>query len=77
MKGNGCKSHPASILSGIPQGSVLGPIQFIIYINDLPDVVHAESNLFVDDTKIIKTIKSREDAKSLQSDIKALEQWSK
>lgn len=76
VKVNGCKSHPASVLSGIPQGSVLGPILFIIYINDLPDVVHAESYMFADDTKIIKTIKSREDAKSLQSDIKALELWS-
>ena len=47
---NGVKSDPATVFRGIPQGSVLGPILFIIYINHLPDVVKCD--LFAGDTKI-------------------------
>jgi hypothetical protein len=48
--------------SGIPQGSVLGTILFVIYINDMPDCVAATAYLFVDDTKLCKEIRSPEDS---------------
>ena len=70
------KSDPATVLSGIPQGSVLGPILFVIYRNDLPEVVKFGTYLFADDTKIFRQITTKEDALQLQSDIDSLGQWS-
>ena len=70
------KSDPAIALSGISQGSVLGSILFVIYINDLPEVVKCGTYLFVDDTKIFRQITTKEGAFQLQSDINSLEQWS-
>lgn len=74
---NGEESILGHVLSGIPQGSVLGPILFVIYINDILENINADGLLFADDTKIFKTIMSREDALSLQTDIDLLEQWSR
>jgi hypothetical protein len=44
------------VTSGIPQGSVLGPVLFVLYINDLPDVVKSNIIMFADDTKVYNTI---------------------
>ena len=49
---NGVKSSTRPVTSGIPQGSVLGPILFVIFINDMPDVINSLSNLFADDAKV-------------------------
>ena len=76
VKVNGKNSSAVPLLSGIPQGSVLGPILFIIYINDLLDNISSNELLFADDTKIFAGIKSREDAETLQADINNLEKWS-
>ena len=73
---NGEKSEKASVLSGIPQGTVLGPILFVIYINDILDNIKSNGFLFAYDTKIFRKITSREDALTLQSDVKSLEEWS-
>ena len=73
---NGTKSEPGSGISGIPQGSVLGPLLFVVYINDLLDNISSAGLMFADDTKIFRLISSREDALELQSDIAKLEDWS-
>ena len=65
---NGEKLEETAVLSGIPQGSVLGPLLFVVYINDLPQSVKSNIFLYADDTKILKQITSKEDALDLQSD---------
>ena len=76
VKVNHTESEPTSVLSGIPQGSVLGPVLFVLYINDLPETVKSDILLFADDTKIMRTITTREDACTLQNDIDSLQHWS-
>jgi ribonuclease P/MRP protein subunit RPP40 len=76
VKVNGAESKSSSVISGVPQGSVLGPILFIVYINDLLENIESEGLLFADDTKIFNYIASRKDALTLQSDIYSLENWS-
>ena len=57
------------------QGSVLGQILFIIYVNNLPDVVQSNLWMFADDTKIYHTISSDEDSILLQSDLHSIMRW--
>ena len=64
------------MISGIPQESVLGPILFVLYINELPSSVDSEAYLFADDTKIFRIIDNIRDPEILQDDIKQLEKWS-
>ena len=73
---NRMDSTTHNVSSGIPQGSVLGSILFVIYINDMPDCVAATAYLFVDDTKLCKEIRSPEDSNSLQRDLDSLQEWS-
>ena len=73
---NGAESKIHKVTSGIPQGSVLGPILFVIYKNDMPECVDSTTYLFADDTKIFKEIKSPNDEGKLQNDLDELQQWS-
>ncbi len=57
------------VLSGVPQGSILGPLLFIMYINDIPNAITSSSiYIFADDTKLIKRQCEQEDLNSLQAD---------
>ena len=73
---NCCKSESVPVTSGIPQGSVLGPLLFVIYINDLPDSVESNEYLFTDDANIYKSINSLNDHGILQHDIANQAKWS-
>ena len=75
---NGLSSDWRDVESGIPQGSVLGPILFVVYINDLPDVIKHGSipYLFADDTKVYHIIYCTKDCENLQKDIRAMQEWS-
>jgi hypothetical protein len=73
---NGASSEWAEVTSGIPQGSVLGPLLFVIYINDLPDALSSRAYLFADDTKIFRKIDVPEDEELLQRDLNQLTRWS-
>jgi hypothetical protein len=73
---NGAESKNHKVTSGIPQGSVLVPILFVIYINDMPECVDSTTYLFTDDTKIFREIKSPNDEEKLQNDLDELQKWS-
>lgn len=68
-------SSELPVLSGVPQGSVLGPCLFLIYINDLPDSVKCKTRMFADDTIVYLTVQSNNDCLSLQHDLHKLEKW--
>ena len=59
----------------MPQGTVLGPLLFLLYINDLPENVKANVKLFADDCLLYKEINNISDGQDLQNDLKALESW--
>lgn len=73
---NGHLSNWAPVTSGIPQGSVLGPVLFVIFINDLPDAVRSVVRIFADDTKMFGPATTAEDRAEIQSDIDKLSRWS-
>ena len=70
-------SSKAEVLSGVPQGSVLGPLLFIVYINDLPNHVNSSIQMFADDTKIFTKVDKPEDTTKLQHNIDELQKWSR
>jgi len=74
---NGQFSDWRDVLSGVPQGSVLGPLLFLIYINDIDESVGGRILKFADDTKVYNKMRSDEDIASLQSDLCNLVAWSK
>ena len=74
---NGFSSFIWEILSGVPQGSVLGPLLFIIFINDIDsDIVSSFLSSFADDTRIGRSIRNLEDNTALQHDLDAVYAWS-
>ena len=72
----GKSSSSAPVLSGVPQGSVLGPVLFLIYTNDLPEYVsNSTVRLFADDTLLYLTIHNSSDCTKLQDDLNNLQKW--
>ena len=74
---NGIKSDWAPALSGVPQGTVLGPVLFSLYINDITTDIDSEIRLFADDCVCYREIKGTEDTVKLQEDIDRLGCWAR
>ena len=73
---NNIQSSWSIVTSGVPQGSVLGPLLFTIFVNDIPHIVRSDIYLFADDIKLSRTIKNSDDIQILQDDIYKLFEWS-
>ena len=71
----GAESSSVDVESGVPQGTVLGPLLFLCHINDLPDRVKSQVRLFADDCLLYRQIKNQDDHTTLQKDLQSLEGW--
>ena len=74
---DGQTSTQSNVKSGVPQGTVLGPLFFLCFINDLPEVVSSQIRLFADDALIYRQIDSPADYDVLQTDLNSLSKWSR
>lgn len=72
---NGSHSSPFSPSSGVPQGSILGPLLFNMYINDLCTLFDCQFLLYADDLKLFSAVKSLDDCRSVQSNVDRLSNW--
>ena len=72
---NGVNSDWVPVTSGIPQGSVLGPVLFLVYINDLPDELNCLKKLFADDGKVYSPIRNIQDEVNMQGNVDNSEVW--
>ena len=71
----GVKSALEEVWSGVPQGSVLGTLLFLIYINDLEEKVVSKVFKFADDTKLFRQVNDTVDAVGIQEDLDRLVEW--
>ena len=68
--------HSTKVLSGVLQGTVLAPLLFLLYVNDLPECVYNKIKLYADDVLLYSVICSKADCIRLQEDLNLLNQWS-
>lgn len=71
----GSYSDWSPVISGVPRDSILGPVMFLVYVNDIPDIITSTAKLFADDTKIHQQINNVEDTIALQIDLTTLDLW--
>ena len=71
----GQKSDKLEVYSGVPQGSVLGPVLFTLYIHDLPAQIKSKLSIFADDTKMMSEVGSHSGVEMIKKDLKQLEAW--
>ena len=74
---NGSSSRWVNVTSGVPQGSVLGPLLFILYVNDITDGLQSTLEMFADDSKLYRIIQTPQDVNILQEDLNFISNWSR
>ena len=74
---DGYNSNEEDVTSGVPQGTVLGPLMFLTYINDISENIDSKVKLFADDCLMYKVIKSPNDVITLQEDLNKINRWCK
>ena len=74
---DGAMSEEGQVVSGVPQGSVLGPLLFLVFINDLPSCVKSKVRPFADDCIVYREVKHKKNTKIFQKDLGNLEKWEK
>ena len=72
---SGISSHPVPVQSGVPQGTVLGPSMFLLYINDISKNIHLQLCLFADGCLLYRVINTEQDTLQLQQDLDLLSNW--
>ena len=72
---NGCSSEWFPVQSGVPQGSILGPLLFILYINDLPSTVSSPKKIFADNVAMYCSVQSPNDSRAFQHDLDLVSTW--
>ena len=68
-------SKATEVTSGVPQGTVLGPLLFLVYINDMPETISSTARLFAYDSLVYRIIRTEEDQALLQKDLDKLQKW--
>jgi len=72
---NGSQSSWSDVISSVPQGTVLGPLLFLLYINDITGNIQSNIRLFADNCIVYRTIRSQDDFCKLQNDISSVSKW--